>query len=68
MSRLDVLTPREREVAIKIAQGCSAQEVAQALGISRQTVRLHLRACYRKLGLVRVGQLVRAVLKADPSL
>lgn len=44
------LTPREREVAILIAQGHSNREIAQTLVISERTVTTHISNIFNKLG------------------
>lgn len=52
-----LLSPRQREVARRIARGRSATEVAAELGIAASTVRHHLRAVYRRLGVHRRAEL-----------
>jgi DNA-binding CsgD family transcriptional regulator len=47
----DLLTPRERAVAVAFAAGQSYREVAAELGLAPATVRHHLRATYQKLGV-----------------
>jgi DNA-binding NarL/FixJ family response regulator len=44
-----LLTPREREVAELFAKGATYSEVANALAISVNTVRQHVRSLYEKL-------------------
>jgi DNA-binding NarL/FixJ family response regulator len=44
------LSPREREVLHKMADGATAEAVADALGLSVETVRTHVRNAIRKLG------------------
>lgn len=51
-----MLTSRQREVAIMIAEGRPRAEVARALGISQSTVRLHID---------NVGHLAGASKRAD---
>ena len=43
------VTPRERQVLNAIAKGFSYREIATLLGISEQTVPVHIRNIYRKL-------------------
>jgi DNA-binding NarL/FixJ family response regulator len=43
------LSPREREILELIAKGLTNPEAAQALGLSRATVRTHLEHIYEKL-------------------
>ena len=52
------VTPREREVLAWAAQGKSAWETGEILGISQRTVEEHLAAATRKLG---AGNRTRAV-------
>ncbi|HEY0291485.1 MAG TPA: response regulator transcription factor [Hansschlegelia sp.] len=48
---LDTLTGREREVLEFLGKGCSNQRIAEELGLSSHTVRVHLANMMRKLGL-----------------
>jgi len=45
---LGSLSPRERQVALLVAQGFSVQNIAALLRIRRETVRTHIKAVYRK--------------------
>ena len=55
---LDDLTAREREILIRVAQGATDKEIADEFRISRNTVRNHLTALYRKLGVNRRSAVV----------
>lgn len=46
---LDVLSPRERDVLVEMADGRRARQIAERLGISTDTVRTHTRAILTKL-------------------
>lgn len=59
---VDSLTAREREIALRYAQGASHSAIASALGLSAATVRNHLAHCYRKLSVCNKAELVRRVL------
>jgi DNA-binding NarL/FixJ family response regulator len=48
--RLDLLTPREREIAFLIGAGASNKEIASRLRVGEGTVKAHLTATFRKLG------------------
>lgn len=60
-SELDRLTRREREVLDLLAQGMTNKEIAQALVISSNTVKRHLKSIFEKLG---VNTRAAAVAKA----
>ena len=47
----DSLTPREREIAIGIAEGLSRGQIADQLGISKNTVSTLLTRAYKKIGV-----------------
>jgi DNA-binding NarL/FixJ family response regulator len=50
-SELDVLTEREREVLDLVAQGKTNKEIAEALVITTNTVKRHLKAIFAKLDI-----------------
>ncbi|HHB11655.1 MAG TPA: response regulator [Chromatiales bacterium] len=50
-SPLDELTPRETEILSLLAEGQSNKVIARNLGISDGTVKLHVKAILRKLGI-----------------
>ena len=45
------LTERERQTCSLLAQGCSTIEVADALGVSENTAKTHMKRLYKKLGV-----------------
>ena len=58
----DELTPREREILCHLSEGQSNKMIARKLGISDGTVKLHVKAILRKLGVhSRVEAAVMAV-------
>ena len=48
--RLNLLTPREREIAYLIGAGASNKQIASRLRVGEGTVKAHLTATFRKLG------------------
>jgi FixJ family two-component response regulator len=66
MSKLALLTPRERQVLRQVAVGRLNKQVAFDLGISEVTVKLHRGNVMRKMQLTSVGELVR-VWEALPA-
>ena len=58
-----VLTPRERQVLVSIAQGLSNKEIAARLAISSRTVEAHRDSLSRKLGIRTVAGLTKFCLK-----
>jgi len=59
------LSEREAEILRLIATGASNKEVAAHLGISVNTVRVHVRDIFRKLGIRRRTQAALYVLRAE---
>lgn len=55
------LTDRQREVGDYAAGGATVNEIAQHLEISLHTVRSHLKAVYRQLGVCNRVELARAL-------
>ena len=58
---LDLLTPRELEIALLVASGQECKEIARRLRISFHTVRVHVGRIYSKLGLHKQTELAGLV-------
>ena len=58
---VEMLTPRELEIACLIASGCETKEIARRLRISFHTVRVHLGRTYAKLGLHKQTELAARI-------
>lgn len=63
--RLQRLTPRETEVMELVAEGLRNQDVAEVLGISEQTVKVHRGRVMRKLKVDSVAALVRLATERE---
>jgi two-component system nitrate/nitrite response regulator NarL len=48
---LEILTPRERDVLMRLAQGRYPAQIAHELGVSAHTVRTHTNRIFAKLGV-----------------
>jgi two-component system nitrate/nitrite response regulator NarL len=46
-----VLSPREHEILVLVADGRTAPEIARQLGVSTPTVKTHQQHLYEKLGV-----------------
>jgi DNA-binding NarL/FixJ family response regulator len=58
-----ILSSREREVLLLIAEGLSAKEIGAQLKISTKTVEAHRTSLMRKLGVRKATELVRYALR-----
>ena len=61
---VNLLTPRELEIAVLVAGGYQAKAIARRLRISFHTVRVHLGRIYGKLGLHKQTELLAACIAA----
>ena len=64
---LNVLSPREREVARLVALGQPNKQIAAELGISEKTVHIHRQHVMEKAGVSSAAELARLMLRADPA-
>jgi PAS domain S-box-containing protein len=62
------LSPREKQVAMFVAQGFSVQNIAALLQIQRETVRTHIKSIYRKTSTHTRVELTRTMLAARGGL
>jgi predicted ATPase/DNA-binding CsgD family transcriptional regulator len=62
--KLDELTPRQREVAILVAEAKSNDEIAQQLVVSKRTVETHVSHILGKLGFGSRAQIVRWAIES----
>ena len=59
LTEVEPLTPREIEVLALVAEGLSNKAIADALGISDQTVNFHVASIIGKLGAANRTEAVR---------
>jgi FixJ family two-component response regulator len=62
--RLDRLTPRERDVALRMARGLRSKEIATELGIALKTINVHRSRVLAKLEVTTLPDLVRLLERA----
>jgi FixJ family two-component response regulator len=63
-SRLELLTPREREVLEQVITGALNKQIAATLGIAEKTVKIHRAQVMRKMRAGSVAELVRLAARA----
>jgi FixJ family two-component response regulator len=63
-AKLNLLTPREREVCALVATGRLNKQIAAELGISEKTIKAHRARVMQKIGAGSVAELVRIVDRA----
>ncbi|HLA36067.1 MAG TPA: response regulator transcription factor [Rhodocyclaceae bacterium] len=59
----EVLTQRERQILVLLAEGRSAPDIARHLNIAGGTVEVHRRNLMRKLKLHSIGELIRYAIR-----
>ena len=61
--KLDLLSPREKDILSMISEGKNAREISAALCISRNTVDVHRRNLMQKLGCENLNELTRYAMR-----
>lgn len=64
-SRLDQLSPRERQVLDLVVQGHANKVVASKLDLSQRTVELHRAKVMEKMQVASLAQLVRSTMRVE---
>ena len=67
-SRMETLTPRERDVLTLLAEGKSNKEVAIALDLSVRTVEMHRATMFDRLGVRTLPEALRIAFRAGTDL
>lgn len=67
-SRLDRLTPKERQILAHVVSGKTSKQIAERLGLSVSTIDNHRANLMKKLRAETAADLTRIALTADPSL
>ena len=62
VARVLGLTPAESQVAVRLAEGESVREMAEARGVTDRAIYWHLKQIYQKQSISRQADLVRLVL------
>ena len=62
--KLEVLSPREKEILIFVSDGCTSKEISNLAGISKKIVEKHRSRIIQKLGLDSDAALCRLVSRA----
>jgi FixJ family two-component response regulator len=64
--RFGSLSPREREIVIQVAQGRLSKQIANDIGISEGTVKVHRSNAMRKMNARSLPELSRMIDKLNP--
>ena len=62
IERIELLTPREREVKEMVVVGLSSKEIANELGVSFKTIEAHRAKIMKKMQAKSVPHLIRMTL------
>jgi FixJ family two-component response regulator len=66
-SKIETLTPREREVLVHVVAGRLNKQIAGDLGTVEKTIKVHRSRMMEKLGIRTVADLVRMAEKLNLS-
>jgi FixJ family two-component response regulator len=65
-ARFDVLTPRERAIAIQVVEGRLNKQIASDMGVTETTVKVHRSNMMKKIKAASLAELCRMVEKIKP--
>ena len=60
---LETLSPRERQILEALGEGAAYKEIAETIGLSIHTVRMHIRGIYKKLHVHSRGQAIAKYMR-----
>lgn len=63
-SRVEELSPRQREILIQMADGKLNKQIAYDLGLSERTVKMHRAAMFKALGVKTSADAIRVAIEA----
>jgi two-component system, LuxR family, response regulator FixJ len=66
--RFEQLTPREREIALRVARGQPSKLISRELGISDKTVQVHRTHILEKMDVHSAAELAHRLTQIDPTL
>jgi FixJ family two-component response regulator len=67
LSRVELLTARERQVAMRLVAGRSNKQIASELGTTEKTAKVHRGHVMAKLQVGSVAELIRLAEETSPS-
>ena len=63
-SRIEALSPRQRQILIEMAGGKLNKQIAWDLGLSERTIKMHRSAMFRTLGVRTSAEAIRVAVEA----
>lgn len=67
LANLFGLSLMQRRIALRLLEGQTPGEIAERLGITRNTMKTHLRRLFQKLGVFRQTELIRLLSRLKPG-
>jgi PAS domain S-box-containing protein len=64
VSRIDALSPRQRQILVEMAGGKLNKQIAWDLGLSERTIKMHRSAMFRTLGVRTSAEAIRVAVEA----
>ncbi len=64
LARIEILTPRQRQILVEMAGGKLNKQIAWELGLSERTIKMHRSATFRALGVRTSAEAIRVAVEA----